>query len=231
MFFLFHFCANVSSDFFPLLVNRYEFSFIIPNSQPEYLRSAFGRSYLFAMASARPSGTLKADIPSSFVTIYVVSNPIARGDVPQPFGATLTHYTEALGPLSIDISGPYLTVGSLALYEISLLSPPSGVVITGITGILVQNVEIHNPNSSKFIQPPPIRHDLFKVDRYTVTSTPSKTRAEKAYSSSQIALPCLNESSKIEPVSEGKKWKYRKLSRYAEQIDNVMHGNSLTRNL
>lgn len=79
--------------------------------------------------------------------------------------------------------------------------------------MLVQSVEIRYPNSSKKIRPAPIRHDLFKVDQSTVTSTPAKTLAERAYYTSQKLPLCLNESTKIEEVVEGEEWTYRKLAR------------------
>lgn len=94
------------------------------------------------------------------------------------------------------ISATHLTVASLVLFEVSLPSPPEGLVITGVKGFVTQTVEVQYRDPPKIIRPPPTSEILFSISPDFPSPRRQSTFADR-----------------LHPVQAGETWEYRKLSR------------------
>ncbi|KAL8292919.1 hypothetical protein RQP46_000613 [Phenoliferia psychrophenolica] len=213
--------------------HRLDFSFIIPANTAEYQTSNYGRIHHHIHARADLPGSLatRLSLKSTAVPVHFIANPTpVLGGVPEPYTALLTTYHEELGPVRVTVSAPHLTVASLISYEFSLLSPPAGLVITGLKGFLTQQFEIQYI-STKVARPPPTHNVLCTVDQSTGTlEDHNSKKAQLGYKGvawdrfdSFPDLPegvALAREDRLKEVAEGSEWTYQKLSRMPHD-DNV----------
>lgn len=116
-----------------------------------------------------------------------------------------------------------MTISSLVLFDITLPSSPSTLVLRSIRGFLTQTFEIRYQNG-KVVYPPKQTHTLFNTFPLPIPNSSSSQRSKSnSPKSSSVDLPSTSSSDStpnsnkitatLPPLIEGQEWNYSKLGR------------------
>jgi len=80
--------------------------------------------------------------------VYLIANPAAPGDLPSGLEIDVRHTQSELGPISLHISSPHLTVASLIFLSVCFEQPPEGMKIMSVQAFVRQEFEVHCASAS-----------------------------------------------------------------------------------
>ncbi|GAA6050031.1 hypothetical protein JCM3770_001924 [Rhodotorula araucariae] len=198
--------------------HTYDFSFIIPSSTAVGERSNFGTVRHTVRATLIGVGTLQ-DLISLPTPIYCIANPAAPGDLPSGLEIDVRHPESQLGPISLHISSPHLTVASLLFLSVVFEHPPEGMKIMSVQAFVRQSFEIHYTDPDVPVSRPPVQKKLlFYVDSSTPLAHSTDDLLDRDHLSRGAPPPLAYEPRALLPqplarLEGGKEWMYARVTR------------------
>ncbi|GAA5985398.1 hypothetical protein JCM11641_000143 [Rhodosporidiobolus odoratus] len=151
--------------------HTWDFSFIIPSSTAVSERSVYGTVRHSVRAVLQGAGSTR-DLSSTIRPIWLVGNPAPPGELPSGLEVDVRHPGSELGPISLHLSSPHLTVASLLFMGVTFEEPPEGLKIMSVQAFVRQDFEIYY-SGNPVQRPPTQRKLLFYAD--SSTPLPSST--------------------------------------------------------
>jgi hypothetical protein len=126
------------------------------------------RATLYGAANVR-------DISSTVQPVWLIANPSPEGELPSGLEIDVRHngmlrsleQTEDvhLGPISLHISSPHLTVASLLFLSVTFEKPPEGLKIMSVSAFILQSFDVTFVDKTvQPVKPSPQKKLLFWVD-------------------------------------------------------------------
>ncbi|BGP14907.1 hypothetical protein JCM10213v2_002862 [Rhodosporidiobolus nylandii] len=187
--------------------HTWDFSFIIPSSTAVSERSVYGTVRHSVRAVLHGGGSFR-DVSSMIKPVWLIANTAPAGELPSD-----------LGPISLHISSPHLTVASLIFLGVSFEQPPPGLKIMSMQAFVRQEFEIHYSNKEVPVQHPPIQRKLlFYADSTTPVPTSTEDLLDRPNLSRGAPPPLPYEPRMLLPqplarLEGGKEWTYARVTR------------------
>ncbi|GAA5832491.1 hypothetical protein JCM5353_003257 [Sporobolomyces roseus] len=209
--------------------HTWDFSFIIPSTTAVSERSVYGsirhsvRATLFGAGSTR-------DLSSMVQPLWLIGNPSPEGELPSGLEIdvrnngrlqALDNYDSDinLGPISLHVSSPHLTVASLLFLSITFERPPEGLKIMSVSAHILQSFDISFTDKSiQPVKPTPQKKLLFWVDSTSPIAESSEDLLDKPNLSRGTLPPLAFERRALlaQPLARlegGQEWTYARVSR------------------
>ncbi|GAA5848782.1 hypothetical protein JCM9279_002944 [Rhodotorula babjevae] len=198
--------------------HTYDFSFIIPSSTAVGERSNFGTVRHTVRAVLVGVGTFQ-DLVSMPRPVYLIANPAAPGDLPSGLEIDVRHTQSELGPISLHISSPHLTVASLIFLSVCFEQPPEGMKIMSVQAFVRQEFEVHYSDEQVPVSKPPMQRKLlFYIDSSTPLAHSTDDLLDRDHLSRGAPPPLAYEPRALLPqplarLEGGKEWMYARVTR------------------
>jgi hypothetical protein len=154
---------------------RFRFSCTIPSDTATVQKCAYGRVVHWLKCSVHYSSLIALPTTSRLVSLSILANPDAPGEIPKPLDTHIEHFTEELGPLAVSFTSPQLTVSSLVNVQVTFMAPFHAVTIVSIHPFITEAFTISYDASKKVSRPLVVRIPLPIIQSDTESLTISRT--------------------------------------------------------
>ncbi|GAA5927870.1 uncharacterized protein JCM15063_006022 [Sporobolomyces koalae] len=212
--------------------HTWDFSFIIPASTPVSERSYYGsirhsvRATLYGAANVR-------DLSSAVQPIWLIANPSPEGELPSGLEIDVRHSgllrsldsagasedDVQLGPISLHVSSPHLTVASLLFLSVTFENPPHGLKIMSVSAFILQSFDVtFTDKTITPVKPASQKKLLFWVDSTSPIAESTEDLLERPNLSRGSLPPLAFERRALlaQPLARlegGQDWTYARVSR------------------
>ncbi|GAA6029617.1 hypothetical protein JCM8097_000965 [Rhodosporidiobolus ruineniae] len=198
--------------------HTWDFSFIIPSATAVSERSVYGTVRHTVRATLHGVGSFR-DLSSMPRQVWFIANPAAPGELPSGLEIDVRQAASELGPISLHISSPHLTVASLLFLGVTFEQPPEGLKVMSVQAFVRQDFAIHYSNKDVSVQHPPIQRKLlFYADSTTPLPTSTEDLLDRPNLSRGAPPPLAYEPRAFLPqplarLPGGKEWTYARVTR------------------
>ncbi|GAA5955082.1 hypothetical protein JCM3765_003188 [Sporobolomyces pararoseus] len=208
--------------------HTWDFSFIVPSTTAVSERSVYGsirysvRATLYGAANVR-------DLSSAVQPVWLIANPSPEGELPSGLEIDVRHNGMLrsleqsedvhLGPISLHISSPHLTVASLLFLSVTFEKPPEGLKIMSVSAFILQSFDVTFVDKTvPPVKPLPQKKLLFWVDSTSPIAESTEDLLEKPNLSRGSLPPLAFEKRALlaQPLARltgGQEWTYARVSR------------------
>ncbi|KAI5475765.1 Arrestin-like, N-terminal and Immunoglobulin E-set domain protein [Pseudohyphozyma bogoriensis] len=154
--------------------HSFNFAIVIPATTAVTQSSTYGRVRHHVRAKVEFSSGFLPTLSSELININITAASTTPEDLPESTEIIVEHFSSDLGPISIELSSPHLTVASLLALKVVIPSPPLATKILSIESFIQQSFTILYADTSLVVRPPARRYKLHYVDQHEEMSNSSQ---------------------------------------------------------